>query len=119
MQTLGSRVKALRLSKHLNQEQLAKLVGVTQPAIAKIESGVTKNIKGYVLEALCKALSSTSTYIMQGAANDDDHEAEMITAEMTAIFKDLDSDDKEVLVRIARGMVGNKSLVSKKKATQE
>lgn len=118
MQTIGNRVKSLRISKHLNQQQLADRVGVTQPAIAKIEKGVTKNVKGYVLEALSRELSSTTSYLLNGAANGDDHENEMICAEMAAIFKDLKLDDKEVLVRIARNMVGEKQVVSKKKETQ-
>ena len=118
MQTIGSRVKSLRISKRLNQQQLADLVGVSQPAITKIESGVTKNIKGYVLEALARSLSSTTTYILKGAENGDHHESEMIIAEMSALFKDLKLEDKEVLVRIARGMAGEKPPVSKKKETQ-
>jgi transcriptional regulator with XRE-family HTH domain len=65
MQTIGSRVKALRISKRLNQQQLATLVGVTQPAIAKIEINKTKNIKGYVLESLARALSTTTSYILR------------------------------------------------------
>lgn len=117
MQTIGSRVKALRISKHLNQEQLAAIVGVSQPAIAKIERDVTKNIKGYVLEALARALSSTTSYILRGAENGDDHESHMIIGEMFALFKSLKLEDKEILVRIARGMVDEKPLVSNKKET--
>ena len=118
MQTIGSRVKALRVSKRLNQQQLAKLVGVSQPAIAKIEIGATKNIKGYVLEALARSLSTTTTYILKGAESGDDHESEMIIGEMTAIFKGLKMEDKEILVRIARNMAGEKPPVSNKKESQ-
>jgi len=118
MQTIGSRVKALRVSKRLNQQQLAKLVGVSQPAIAKIEIGATKNIKGYVLEALARSLSTTTTYILKGAESGDDHESEMIIGEMAAIFKGLNMEDKEILVRIARNMAGEKPPVSNKKESQ-
>ena len=118
MQTIGSRVKALRVSKRLNQQQLAKLVGVSQPAIAKIEIGATKNIKGYVLEALARSLSTTTTYILKGAESGDDHESEMIIGEMAAIFKGLKMEDKEILVRIARNMAGEKPPVSNKKESQ-
>ena len=118
MQTIGSRVKALRVSKRLNQQQLAKLVGVSQPAIAKIEIGATKNIKGYVLEALARSLSTTTTYILKGAESGDDHESEMIIGEMAAIFKGLKMEDKEILVRIARNMAGENPPVSNKKESQ-
>ena len=118
MQTIGNRVKSLRISKRLNQQQLADKVGVTQPAIAKIENGKTKNIKGYVLEALSRELSSTAAYILNGATDGDDHENEMICAEMAAIFRDLKLDDKEVLVRIARNMVSEKPAENKQKEKQ-
>jgi hypothetical protein len=42
----------------------------------------------------------------------------MITGEMVAIFKGLRLEDKEILVRIARGMVGEKPVVSKPKEKQ-
>ena len=117
MADLGNRVKALRVSKRLNQTQLADLCGVSQPAIAKIERGVTKALKGETLEALAYHLSSTTTYIQNGSSSSEDHEADMMAAEMGAIFRDLSLADKETLLRLARGILPAKEetkiLVSK------
>lgn len=108
MQTIGSRVKALRVSKHLNQKQLAALVGVSQPAIAKIENGKTVNVKGYVLDALASALSSTPAFILRGSSDSSEHEQAMLSAEMSAIFSSLTLRDKETIIRIARSMCNDK-----------
>lgn len=113
MSTVGFRVKSLRLSKRLNQQELADKCGVSQPAIAKIEKGITKNIKGYVLEALARELSSTVGYILHGASSSHDHEHAMMAAEMAAIFSDLPLSDKETLLRMARGILPTKKVVQK------
>lgn len=115
MSSLGTRVKALRISKHLNQDELAALVGITQPAIAKIERGITKTIKGETLEQLAYHLSSTTTYILNGSASPEDHESDMLAAEMAAIFRDLSLADKETLLRLARGILPTKKAVAPKK----
>lgn len=39
--TLGEELKRLRSLKNLTQKQLAEMVGVKQPAIANIESGIS------------------------------------------------------------------------------
>lgn len=105
MNNIGPRVKALRISKRLNQQELANRCGISQPAINKIEKGVTATVKGYVLEALARELSSTTTYILNGSSSADNMEHDMLIAEMTAIFRDLPMQDKETLLRMARGIL--------------
>ena len=105
MNNIGPRVKALRLSKRLNQQELANRCGISQPAINKIETGKTATVKGYVLEALARELSSTTTYILNGSSSADNMEHDMLIAEMTAIFRDLPMQDKETLLRMARGIL--------------
>lgn len=39
---LSERIKSERIRRNLSQEELAKLVGITQPAVKKIEDGVTR-----------------------------------------------------------------------------
>ena len=50
---------ALREARGLSQSQLAKLVGVSQPAIAKIESGKIKNLQLKTLLRTAMALGAT------------------------------------------------------------
>jgi len=105
MENIGPRVRALRISKRLNQQELADRCGISQPAINKIETGKTKTVKGYVLEALSRELSTTTTYILKGSENADSLEHDMMLAEMAAIFRDLPLSDKETLLRMARGIL--------------
>ena len=58
MSELGRRVRQLRTSLHLTQEEVAKQVGVVTSYIAMIESGRTKNPSPEVLRALAKALEA-------------------------------------------------------------
>ncbi len=43
---LGTRISELRREKGMTQEQLAKLVGISAPAVSKWETGVSQT-KGY------------------------------------------------------------------------
>jgi transcriptional regulator with XRE-family HTH domain len=114
MENIGPRVKALRLSKRLNQQELADRCGVSQPAINKIETGKTKTVKGYVLEALARELSSTTGFILYGSDNEASHEHDMMMAEMSAIFRDLPISDKEMILRMARGILPTKKTTKEK-----
>lgn len=104
MDTIGGRVRALRLSKGLNASELARRVDIAQPSLYNIETNKTKSIKGYVLDALARELNTTTGYILTGAENHQDHEASMMLAEIQAIFRTLSDKDKEGLLRHARGL---------------
>lgn len=47
-QSMGDRVKQLRINKGITQEDLAKAIGSSQNRIPEIESGKTKNIDTYI-----------------------------------------------------------------------
>ena len=53
---LGTKLKQLRVQRGLNQTDLAKKVGVTQPYVAMLERGTFKNPTLAVLKRLAKAL---------------------------------------------------------------
>ena len=48
--TLAKEVIKLRKTKNLTQKELAKLVGTSQPAIARLESGNYKNISFVIVK---------------------------------------------------------------------
>ena len=108
MHDIGKRVKSLRVSKRLTQVELASRLGIKQSSLAYIENGRTKTVKGTTLDALARELSSTTGYILNGSVSSDHHEDEMLQAEMTAIFRDLTITDKEMLLRLARGILPSK-----------
>ena len=53
---LEQQLAALRESRGLSQRQVARLVGVSQPAIAKLESGTVKNLQLKTLVRMVTAL---------------------------------------------------------------
>ncbi len=52
----GRKIKALRLSKGLTQDELARLADVTRVTISKLENGRNPNPDSDTIEALAKAM---------------------------------------------------------------
>lgn len=63
MKNYSNRIKELRLSKSLNQEQLADRIGLTKQAISQYETGSRKP-SFEVLEALCDFFNVSSDYLL-------------------------------------------------------
>lgn len=104
MDTIGTRVKALRLARGMTQLGLGKKIGVSQPAIAMIESGVTVSLSGDVLAGLCHHLTSTPNYILFGAGTVGGHEAAMQLAEVSRLAQDMSPQALESLLTTARAL---------------
>jgi transcriptional regulator with XRE-family HTH domain len=102
METIGSRIKGLRKSKHLTQGELAKRIGIKQPSLSLIESGGTVTIAGTTLAALCSELTTTPSFIMLGVEDGDAHETAMQEAELIAIFRALPRQAQDALIHSAR-----------------
>jgi len=54
--SLGKRIKELRLKHHLSQDKLARKADVPYTTLTKIEIGVIKNPSVYVVAKIAKAL---------------------------------------------------------------
>jgi predicted XRE-type DNA-binding protein len=59
---------ALRAARGLSQAQLARLLGVSQPAVAKLESGKAKNLQVKTLVRVATALGGRVRIEIQPAA---------------------------------------------------
>jgi transcriptional regulator with XRE-family HTH domain len=62
---LGHRIRDRRLELRFTQQRLAKLAGMTQAGLARIESGKT-NPQLKTLDQLATAMSSTVRYLLTG-----------------------------------------------------
>lgn len=62
--TTGERIKSLRVSKGMSQEELGAIVGVQRAAINKYENGLVVNLKRSIIAKLADALDSTPAYLM-------------------------------------------------------
>jgi|GEM_PF-1618022 len=66
MEPLSERIKQLREKAGYSQAGLAKLVGVSRPAVSKWESGDTENIKLANIVRLCKIYSISADDLLSG-----------------------------------------------------
>ena len=62
--SIGRRLRKLRLEQELTLEDVSKKVGVTKATINKYESNTVKNIKRDTIEKLAEALSTSPEYLM-------------------------------------------------------
>lgn len=68
METMGDRIRNLRLARGLSQEALGQLLGVSRAAVSQWELGVVDNIKLATFLALCDAFGTTPDYLVFGPA---------------------------------------------------
>jgi transcriptional regulator with XRE-family HTH domain len=73
--SLAQRLRIARARKGWSQTELTKRSGIHNVQISKLERGVTKEITGSTLRALCEALGVSPAYIL-GMTDDLDSELE-------------------------------------------
>ncbi|WP_165973945.1 helix-turn-helix domain-containing protein [Marinitoga lauensis] len=61
---LGQRIKEIRISKGLEQKELAKLAGIGQSTFSEIESGKRIGIRTDILVKIAKALNVSTDYLL-------------------------------------------------------
>lgn len=62
--TTGEKIKELRLSAHMTQEDLGRAIGVQKAAINKYETGLVVNFKRGTLAAIARALNVSPLLLM-------------------------------------------------------
>lgn len=70
MSEVGRKVKKLRMKKNISQNRLAKMAGISQPALSAIESGAT-NPSSITVELLANALECTVAELLSDDKSDD------------------------------------------------
>ncbi len=66
METIGERIKKLRLNNDLTLEELGNKIGVARPTINKYENGTITNIPLTKIKSLANALNVTDDYLING-----------------------------------------------------
>ncbi|MBN2851551.1 MAG: helix-turn-helix transcriptional regulator [Clostridia bacterium] len=61
---MGDRIRILRTSLGMTQEELGKIIGVQKSAIRKYESGAIENIKRSSIKLLAETFNVTPSYLM-------------------------------------------------------
>src|SRR5688572_16324235 len=66
VETMGERIKRLRVARNLTQSELAKRCQVTKQAVSHWESGLTANIKLTTFLCLLDTLDTDAEYLVWG-----------------------------------------------------
>ena len=62
--TVGEKIKNIRISLELTQEELADAAGTTKQTIHKYETGIVSNIPASKLKAIADKLQTTPAFLM-------------------------------------------------------
>lgn len=62
--TVGQKIKQLRVSKGLTQEELGEMLGVKKAAVQKYESGQVQNLKQSTIKKLCEIFNKYPDYFI-------------------------------------------------------
>ena len=64
MSVMGERIKQLRKSLNMSQEELGSKIGVKKSAVNKYETGDVENIPRQSIEIMCKLFSVSPSYLL-------------------------------------------------------
>lgn len=119
MSEMGRRIRDLRISKGLTQEQLGDLVGLQKSAVAKYENGKTENMKRGVIQKMAKVLGVSPSYLM-GFDSEDTYYLDPGAAELAneiynredlrILFdatRDISEEDLQFVIRMVEGLKKN------------
>lgn len=101
--TIGQRVKTLRKARRLSQPELARLVGISQPSLANIESDKTKKLRGETLAGLCRVLHVAPDALI-GRRRVPSEESLLHEAELIGLWRALTGENQEHMLAIARAL---------------
>lgn len=110
--SIGSRVKAMRLAKGMNQKQLAKAAGISAPSLSDIENGVTKSLKADTALALGKVLECSTDWLNTGKGTPaaPAHIKSIEQTELLAVFEHLTEPHKIALLSTARALLQSQEM---------
>jgi len=101
MDTIGSRVRALRKKRGLKQVALAQMAGITQGSLSLIENNETGVPAGDTIADLCRALRTTPDFLIAGAGDPDSIEAAMQEHELVYLWRSLPQVGRQLVLDAA------------------
>lgn len=109
---IGLRIRRLRISKSMTQDELAKKVGYTsRSSINKIEKGMVDLPRSKIVE-LADALDTTASYLMgwEEAESPSPEKPELSEGELELVelFRKIPEDQQNLVLSMIRAAVGNK-----------
>lgn len=109
----GAKIKQLRESLDMTQEELGKLLGVKKAAINKYETGTVVNLKRSTIENLCNIFNVTPQYLLSDSdlspSSSSAPELELTEQEerLICICRSLNEEGRERLVEYGDDLVAS------------
>ena len=98
---IGARIKEVRVSKNLTQENLAEKVNVSVAFLSRIERGSSRiNLKR--LNQICDCLNVSEGYILNGSAS---NSSEYLDKEFNELLKNCSPEKKKMIYNVAKAIV--------------
>ncbi len=97
---IGKRIRDLRISKGLTQQELSEILSVTDNHICKIETGNT-SVSLNVLINLCNCFDSSIDYLIFGTLKENQTINDVI---ISSILSTLDETDKDYIITMLKGL---------------
>lgn len=112
--TIGERIRELRLSKGMTQEELGNKIGSIKQTINKYENGTITNIPTEKIEAMAKVFQVSEAYIMGWEEEEDPEVRELKeymhkNPEIKVLFstaKDVKPEDIRLVIDMLKRMKG-------------
>ena len=90
----GAKIKQLRESLDMTQEELGKLLGVKKAAINKYETGTVVNLKRSTIENLCNIFNVTPQYLLS--------DSDLSPSSSPALAPELTEQDEKLIATFRR-----------------
>lgn len=105
METVGDRLKKLRLARKLSQEQVAQAIGVKQGSYTQLENGLSKTPRSTNLEKYARFYDVSTEYLMTGKGPEQPVGALLGNeAELVLIYRDLTPEGRGYVLGRAKAI---------------
>jgi transcriptional regulator with XRE-family HTH domain len=98
-ETVGARIRALRMAGGLTQEQLAAACGVSRSAVAQWETDRAGQLSGNI-SRIATALAANVEFLLEGKRPPSGMTGDELA--MLRLYRDCDAEDRAFLLRTAR-----------------
>ena len=93
--TMGEKIRYLRESLDMSQEDLGLLLGVQKSAVAKYENGKVENIKRSTIKKMAEVFNVSACYLM--GFDEDEEKVETLSRQVTLLQAVQDQWGKEAV----------------------
>lgn len=93
--TMGEKIRYLRESLDMSQEELGLLLGVQKSAVAKYENGKVENIKRSTIKKMAEVFNVSACYLM--GFDEDEEKVETLSRQVTLLQAVQDQWGKEAV----------------------